>query len=106
MLRLYPAAGLREELTGLRQKQSGPSWTFDHAAGRHDDMAVAVALMATELLSRPAGIFENIDSRPTPAERMTTSRGGLTLTGERYFDQDPDTGELIPPPGHDAEEAL
>ena len=41
-----------------------------------------------------------------PGERMTTSRGGLTLTGEHYFDKDPDSGELVPPPGHTAEEAM
>ena len=41
-----------------------------------------------------------------PGERMTTSRGGLVLRGERFFDTDPESGELVPPPGHTAEEAM
>ena len=37
---------------------------------------------------------------------MTTSRGGLVLRGKQYLDTDPESGELIPPPGHAAEEAM
>lgn len=48
-LRLYPAEGLREELLGLRLRQSASgAWSFDHRSGGHDDrvMALALALVA------------------------------------------------------------
>jgi hypothetical protein len=43
-LKLYPVDGLREELLGLRVKQTSGGWTFDHDAGGHDDRAVALSL--------------------------------------------------------------
>jgi hypothetical protein len=43
-LKLYPVDGLREELLGLRVKQTSTGWTFDHDARGHDDRATALAL--------------------------------------------------------------
>jgi hypothetical protein len=46
-LALYEADGLREELQGLRLVQNpAGGWGFDHKTGGHDDMAVALSLMA------------------------------------------------------------
>jgi hypothetical protein len=45
-LKLYDAQGLKDELLGLRLKQSASgAWSFDHRSGGHDDRAAALALM-------------------------------------------------------------
>jgi hypothetical protein len=50
-LALYAAAGLKEELLGLRLVQaSDGTWAFDHRPGGHDDMAIAVSMMAVRAL--------------------------------------------------------
>jgi hypothetical protein len=54
-LRLYPVGGLREELLGLRVKQTSSGWTFDHEAGGHDDRAVALSLAIVAAWETPAG---------------------------------------------------
>jgi hypothetical protein len=54
-LKLYPADGLREELLGLRLKQTTTgAWSFDHTQGGHDDRAIAISLMLIEALERPS----------------------------------------------------
>ncbi|MDQ6807519.1 MAG: hypothetical protein M3065_21795 [Actinomycetota bacterium] len=55
-LALYEAEGLREELLALRLAQSASgAWSFDHRAGGHDDMAVAISLMTVALLEGLGG---------------------------------------------------
>jgi hypothetical protein len=54
-LRLYPVGGLREELLGLRVKQTSSGWTFDHEAGGNDDRAVALSLAIVAAWETPAG---------------------------------------------------
>jgi hypothetical protein len=50
-LRLYEAEGLRDELLGLRLRQSASgAWSFDHGRHGHDDRAVALALMLVGVL--------------------------------------------------------
>jgi hypothetical protein len=52
-LKLYEAEGLKDELLGLRLRQSASgAWSFDHASGAHDDMAVALSLMLVGALER------------------------------------------------------
>jgi hypothetical protein len=52
-LRLYEADGLRDELLGLRLRQSASgSWSFDHSSGGHDDRAVSLALMLVAALEQ------------------------------------------------------
>ena len=58
-LRLYEAEGLRDELLGLRVVQStSGAWSFDHKSGRHDDRAVALSLMAVQLLEHASADFD------------------------------------------------
>ena len=52
-LALYPDDELRDELLGLRVKQTAGGWTFDHASGSHDDRAVALAVMIVAALDTP-----------------------------------------------------
>jgi hypothetical protein len=76
-LRLYPAEGLRDELLGLRVKQSSSgAWTFDHAAGGHDDRAMAIALMLVGIIERPTSSW-----RPmfTPEEAPELRKRGFIL---------------------------
>lgn len=72
-LALYEAEGLRDELLGLRLKQSASGmWSFDHAAGRHDDRAIALSLaLVAALEAGPIAAFalgrdvlEEPDDRP------------------------------------------
>ena len=52
-LDLYEANGLRDELVALRVTQTGTGmFAFDHAAGEHDDRAVALSMMLVELTDR------------------------------------------------------
>ena len=70
-LRLYEAEGLRDELMGLRLRQSASgAWSFDHTRGGHDDRAVALSLMTVSALERRSrrptslGRFYLDDPRP------------------------------------------
>jgi hypothetical protein len=86
-LRLYEAPGLRDELLALRLAQSKSGlWSFDHVAGAHDDMAVAVALVAVGLLERPAS-GASTQSRFAAEEAPVRESGDLTLVGRRYCDR-------------------
>lgn len=65
-LHLYEAEGLRDELTGLRLKQSkSGAWSFDHSRRGHDDRAVALALMTVAALERSTSAIKSI---PSPFE--------------------------------------
>jgi hypothetical protein len=98
-LKLYDAEGLRDELLGLRVKQtSSGGWTFDHKAGGHDDRAVAIALMTVAAVERPAGGVKRERYMPEPGEEPVIESGGLRLTGEHHLDLTPD-GRRVAPPG-------
>lgn len=57
---LYEPGGLEDELVRLRLVQtSSGSWAFDHVRGRHDDRAVALALLGVALLELPAVDYGN-----------------------------------------------
>jgi hypothetical protein len=97
-LALYPDEELREELIGLRLRQSSTgAWSFDHAPGQHDDRAVALALALVETLEDRSGDAISISTVADPGPPVIEGRG-LTRTGDRYLDRGPD-GELHPPPG-------
>jgi hypothetical protein len=82
-LRLYAADGLRDELVGLRVKQtSSGAWTFDHAAGGHDDRAVALALMLMAALDRPVSSWRPLFAQ---SEAPKLARQGFVLLSEGRF---------------------
>jgi hypothetical protein len=71
-LALYEAEGLRDELLALRLVQStSGTWGFDHARSRHDDRAVALALMAVTALEQQGGTLRLI---APPARRIPGTR--------------------------------
>lgn len=95
---LYPAEGLREELLGLRVKQTaGGGWAFDHTAGGHDDRAVALSIALVAALEDNAGDAISVSLVDGGGEPVI-ERGGLRLTGERFLDRTPE-GDLTAPPG-------
>lgn len=84
LLRLYPAEGLREELLALKVKATSNGWTFDHAAGGHDDRAVALALMTVAALGRSeprSDLRARVVGGPVDysrySERLTRERRGI-----------------------------
>lgn len=92
-LHLYDAEGLRDELVGLRLKQSASgAWAFDHRSGGHDDRATALALMLVAVLERGdpqttivipetgGGILDELNRRLGP-----DVLGGLDSPGEQIL---------------------
>ena len=75
-LRLYDAEGLRDELLGLRLRQSASgAWSFDHTAGGHDDRAVALALMLVGALEHgPAPKAVSISTAERPGRSRQEER--------------------------------
>ena len=69
-LALFDAEGeLRDELRGLRLRQTSGGWSFDHASGRHDDRAVALALV----------VLATIDA--APPLHFAFGDGSASITG-------------------------
>lgn len=96
VLALYEADGLRDELRALRLKAgTAGSWTFDHAAGGHDDRAVALSMMLVAALGERGGgdaiqycgfcLREGCDSIDCDGAPVV-ERGGMVLRGARYVD--------------------
>ena len=88
-LKLYDGAeGLRDELLGLRLRQSASgAWSFDHSSGGHDDRAVSLALMLVGALEAPRLLpvitFEGEDDwRWTRFLDEAKTPGSATLTGD------------------------
>ena len=97
-LKFYEADGLRDELIGLRVKQTaGGAWTFDHQSSGHDDRAVAIALMAVEAVDSRPNVVQQYPYRDS-YEEPTIARAGFRLQGEKYLDRD-ERGRLVAPPG-------
>lgn len=99
-LQLFEPGGLRDELVALRVKQqTNGTWTFDHSSGRHDDMAVAVALALTQALSEPSGevsqscafcgqrLAERTGWKCRCYEDTVVQRGDLALVGRHHVDR-------------------
>jgi hypothetical protein len=97
-LRLYDAPGLKDELLGLRVKQTrAGAWTFDHESTGHDDRATALSLaLLASIEASPADAF-SISAIEDTGPRLI-ERGGLHKVGDRFLDVG-DDGHLHPPPG-------
>lgn len=88
-LRLYDAPGLRDELAGLRVKQtSSGGWTFDHTASGHDDRATALALMVVAVIERKV-CSVSTQSYMNPPAKNVVKHGDLVLIGDHHIDLPP-----------------
>jgi phage terminase large subunit-like protein len=54
-IRLYPDAGLRDEILNLQTKSSSSGWRVDHTSGGFSDRAMALAMALQQAMDKPRG---------------------------------------------------